>query len=49
MQENEDVLRYIQGYLEDPETPQEMQWVESTIHYAFDDESWEAEFKNEKE
>ncbi len=42
--EKEDVARYIQGYLDDPETPEEMAWARATTHYAFDDESWEEEF-----
>jgi metal-responsive CopG/Arc/MetJ family transcriptional regulator len=42
--EKKDVARYIQGYLENPETPEEMAWVEATLHYAFDEESWEEEF-----
>jgi len=42
--EKEDAARYIQGYLEDPETPEEMASVLGTRHYAFDDDSWEQEF-----
>lgn len=42
--EKEDVARYIQGYSDDPETPEEMAWVEATIPYAFEDESWEDEY-----
>ncbi len=42
--EKEDIARYIQGYLENPETPEEMAWVQSTIQYAFDDEPWEDEY-----
>ena len=42
--EKEDVARYIQGYLENPETPEEFEWVQAMTHYAFDDESWEEEF-----
>lgn len=42
--EMEDVSRYIQGYKENPETPEEMARVEATLHYAFDEESWEEEF-----
>ena len=43
--EKEDVARYIQGYLEDPETPEEFEWVLATTNLAFDDnDSWEAEF-----
>ncbi len=42
--EKVDAARYIQGYLEDPETPGEMASAQGTPHYAFDDESWEEEF-----
>jgi len=43
--EKEDVARYIQGYLDDPETPEESEWVLAATHFAFDeDESWEEEF-----
>ena len=42
--EKEDVARYIQGYLDDPETPEEFEWARAMPHYAFDDESWEEEF-----
>ena len=42
--EKEDVARYIQGYLDNPETPEELAWSQATITYAFDDESWEEEF-----
>ena len=42
--EKEDVSRYIQGYIENPETPEEMARVEATLHYAFDEESWEEQF-----
>ena len=43
--EKEDVARYIQGYLDDPETPKEFEWAMAAAHFAFDeDESWEEEF-----
>jgi len=42
--EQEDVREYIRGYLEYPETRHELAVVESTLHYAFDEESWEDEF-----
>ncbi len=42
--EKEDVARYIQGYLDDPETPEEVRFAEAAAHYAFDGESWEEEF-----
>ena len=42
--EKEDVARYIQGYLENPETPEELNWARALTNYAFDDDSWEEEF-----
>ena len=42
--ERADVLRYIRGYQEYPETKHERAVAESTLHYAFDEESWEEEF-----
>ncbi len=45
--EKEDVARYIQGYLENPETPEEFKWARAITRYAFDDESWEDEFNKE--
>ena len=43
--EKEDVARYIQGYLDDPETPEESELVLAATHFVFDeDESWEEEF-----
>ena len=39
--ERADIERYIKGYQQFPETEEEMAWVESTIHYAFDDAPWE--------
>ena len=43
--EKEDVARYIQGYLENPETPEEFEWALAATHLGFDDnELWEAEF-----
>ena len=43
--EKGDVARYIQGYLDDPETPEEIVWALAAAHFAFDeDESWEEEF-----
>ena len=42
--EKEDTERYIQGYLEDPESPEELAWSQGTMHYAFDDESREEDF-----
>ena len=42
--EREDVLQYIRGYLEYPETRHERAVAESTLHYAFEEESWDEEF-----
>ena len=42
--EREDVQRYIRGYQKYPETRNERVVAESTLHYAFDAESWEEEF-----
>jgi hypothetical protein len=42
----EDIARYLFSYLENPETAEELELAEATIHYAFDDESWEEEFNN---
>jgi len=41
----EDVERYIRGYQLYPETKDEIALAESTLHYAFDEDSWEVEFK----
>ena len=42
--EREDVERYIRGYQMYPETQEEVALAEATLHYAFDEESWEEEF-----
>ena len=42
--EREDVERYIRSYQEHPEISGEMALAESTLHYAFDEDSWEEEF-----
>ncbi|MCH7736429.1 MAG: ribbon-helix-helix protein, CopG family [Chloroflexi bacterium] len=43
--EKEDVARYIQGYLDDPETPEEFESALAAARFAFDpDDSWEEEF-----
>jgi metal-responsive CopG/Arc/MetJ family transcriptional regulator len=42
--QREDIERYIQGYKLYPETEEEIALAESTMHYAFDDDSWEDEF-----
>ena len=41
--EKEDVARYIQGYLENPETPEEMAWVVQAGVEALADIPWEDE------
>ena len=41
VKELEDVERYVQGYLNYPETKEKIILAEATLHYAFDDESWE--------
>ena len=41
VKELEDVERYVQGYLNYPETKEEIILAEATLHYAFDGESWE--------
>ena len=42
--EREDVQQYIRGYQKYPETEEELALAEATLHYAFDEESWEEEF-----
>lgn len=42
--ERKDVEQYIRGYLQYPETKEEVAQAEATLHYAFDDDSWEEEF-----
>ncbi len=42
--EKEDVARYIQSYLNYPETEEEIASALATTQYAFDDESWEDEY-----
>ena len=44
IKEREAVEHYIQSYQRDPETRYERAVAESTLHYAFDEESWEEEF-----
>ncbi len=39
--EKEDVERYIQGYLENPETPEELEWAVSAGMEALADIPWE--------
>ena len=38
------IEQYIRGYQENPETKYERALAESTLHYAFDEDSWEEEF-----
>ena len=45
VKELEDVERYVQGYLNYPETKEEIILAEATLHYAFDDESWEDDWE----
>ena len=42
--EREDVKQYIRGYQLYPETKAEVALAEATLHYAFDEDSWEEEF-----
>jgi metal-responsive CopG/Arc/MetJ family transcriptional regulator len=42
--EREDVQQYIRSYQEYPETRVERAVAESTLHFAFDEDSWEEEF-----
>ena len=42
--EREDVERYIRGYQKYPESKEEVALAEATLHYAFDEDSWEEEF-----
>ena len=43
--EKEDVARYIQGYLDDPETPEELGWVVQAGVEALADLPWEDQDK----
>ena len=45
VKELEDVERYVKGYLKYPETKEEITLAEATLHYAFDDESWEDDWE----
>ncbi|PKB78671.1 MAG: hypothetical protein BZY88_17265 [SAR202 cluster bacterium Io17-Chloro-G9] len=45
--EREDVEQYIRGYLKYPETKEEIALAEATLHYAFDDDSWEDSWEEE--
>lgn len=44
VKEREQVERYIRGYQEFPETPDEISLAESTLQYSFEPDSWEEEF-----
>ena len=37
--------QYVRGYQENPETVEEIALAESTLHYAFDKDSWEEAFR----
>ena len=43
--EREAVEQYIKGYQKYPETRDEIALAESTLQYAFDEDSWEEEFR----
>ena len=45
VKERENVERCVQGYLKYPETKEEITLAEATLHYAFDDESWEEDWE----
>ena len=47
VKEREDVEQYIRGYLKYPETKEEIALAEATLHYAFDEESWEEDWEEE--
>ena len=42
--QRENVEQYIQGYELYPETKEVVAMAEATLHYAFDEDSWEEEF-----
>ena len=42
--DREDIEQYIRGYQQYPETKEEVALAESTLAYAFDDDSWEEDF-----
>ena len=44
VRQQEQVQQYIKGYRKYPETGADGALAESTIHYAFDEDSWEEEF-----
>ena len=43
--DREDIEQYIRGYQKYPETKEEIALAESTLRYAFDDDSWEEDFQ----
>ena len=43
--ERKAIEQYIRGYQQYPETKEEVELAESTLQYAFDEDSWEEEFK----
>ncbi len=43
--DREDIEQYIRGYQQYPETKEEIAPAESTLGYAFDDDSWEEDFQ----
>ena len=45
VKEREEAEQYIQGYLKYPETQEEIALAEATQHYAFNDDDWEADWK----
>ena len=45
VKELEDVELHVQGYLKYPEPKEEITLAEATLHYAFDDESWEDDWE----
>ena len=42
--DREAIEQYIRGYQQYPETEEEVALAESTLRYAFDEDSWEEEF-----
>ena len=42
--DRKDIEQYIRGYQNYPETKEEIALAESTLGYAFDDDSWEEDF-----
>ena len=42
--ERADIEKYIRSYQKDPENSGEKAMAEATLHYAFEEDSWEEEF-----